>query len=115
LVKRPFYTFFLTEGETFGINKLVNTTEGYLISDYITTRYLLFSQYEPKSNLLEVDTKNMTFLQKIIAVMLYLLENKKYIKDLLSYFHQKPVNLNISQIGVLPLTTIISIHLYGIL
>lgn len=63
LVKRPFYTFYLTEGETLGINKLANTTEGYLISDYITARYLMFSQYEPKSNLLEVDTKNMTILR----------------------------------------------------
>jgi len=78
LVKRPFYTFFLTEGETFGINKLVNTTEGYLISDYITTRYLTFSQYEPKSNLLEVDTKNMTFLRNNSRDVILIREQEIY-------------------------------------
>lgn len=82
LVKRPFYTFFLTEGETLGINKLANTTEGYLISDYITTRYLMFSQYEPGSDLLEVDTNNMTFLRNNSHDVILIREQELYKRPL---------------------------------
>ena len=63
LIKRPFYTFYLTEEETASFKNIPNITEGYVMSDYITTRYLMDSPFESKSQLLEVDRENMSFLR----------------------------------------------------
>ena len=82
LVKRPFYTFFLTESETISFNHAANITEGYLFSDYIPTRYLTSSQYESKSDLLQVDTKNMTFLRNNSADIILIREQELYKRPL---------------------------------
>ncbi len=63
LIKRPFYTFYLTEEDTIAFDRIANVTEGYLMSDYVTTRYLMYSPYGSKSHLLEVDIENMRFLR----------------------------------------------------
>jgi hypothetical protein len=39
LVKRPFYTFYLTEEETNSMRLLYNTHAGLLLTDYVTGRY----------------------------------------------------------------------------
>ena len=62
LIKRPFYTYYLISEEEVAFRHIASNTQGYLMSDYITTRYLSSSVYENKSHLLEVDVKNMKLL-----------------------------------------------------
>jgi hypothetical protein len=61
LVKRPFYTSYLEESEVTSINHLVAIDAGYLMSDYVTERYLEFSPYMYISTPLLIDDKNSTF------------------------------------------------------
>jgi hypothetical protein len=61
LVKRPFYTFYLTEEETRGIDHLSNMTAGYVMTDYVTGRYITFSKFKEKSQILETNP-NATLL-----------------------------------------------------
>ncbi|KGK99158.1 hypothetical protein LI82_03775 [Methanococcoides methylutens] len=63
LVKRPFYTFYLTDEEETSFVYIASVTEGYVMSDYVTTRYLSFSKYEDKAHILEVDNKSMNILR----------------------------------------------------
>ncbi|RJQ27859.1 MAG: hypothetical protein C4589_07790 [Peptococcaceae bacterium] len=63
MVKRLFYTFYLTREEIVAFEHVVSITGGYLMSDYITTRYLKSSPYMDRSHILEVDGKNMKFLR----------------------------------------------------
>jgi hypothetical protein len=62
LVKRPFYTFYITEGEVDASYHVAKITKGYTMSDYVVTRFLDQSLYKNKSHLLEVNSKNMKFL-----------------------------------------------------
>ena len=57
LVKRPFFTYDLTQGEVDGINQLTNMTgsSGYLMSDYVVKRYLDNSPYADVGQLLEIN------------------------------------------------------------
>lgn len=63
LVKRPFYTYYLSEEEVTSFDHLASITNGLLMSDYITIRYLLFSKFEFKAHMLEVDENHMDFLK----------------------------------------------------
>lgn len=63
LVKRTFYTFYLSEEEIVSFGVVAGMAEGYLMSDYVTTRYLMSSPYESKSHILEVDGQAGTFLR----------------------------------------------------
>ena len=63
LIKRPFYTYYLTNGEEVAFRHIASSTQGHLLSDYVTTRYLLFSPYENKTHILEVDIKKMKILR----------------------------------------------------
>lgn len=63
LVKRPFYTYYLTEEEIIAFNHNANIATDYLMSDYVTTRYLMASPYTFKSHILEVDENNKNFLR----------------------------------------------------
>jgi len=62
LIKRPFYTFYLTKEETIALNRLALKTEGYIMSDYITCRYLESSSHADKVHLLEVNPEENNFL-----------------------------------------------------
>lgn len=62
LVKRPFYTFYLTEEECVALESLSQITEGYLLTDYIACRYLESSAYADRIHILEVDTEKQEFL-----------------------------------------------------
>lgn len=64
LVKRPFYTYYFSEQEITGMDRLVVHTTGMLLSDYIPNRYYESSPYEPKTTILQVDMPNMTFLRR---------------------------------------------------
>ena len=62
LVKRPFYTFYLTDEEETAFVHIASITQGYVMSDYVTERYLFSSKYENKSNILELNREKMKFL-----------------------------------------------------
>lgn len=64
LVKRPFYTFYLTEQECNAFDQLASFTSSYVMSDYITSRYLLASPYKTKAHILEVDQEKLKFLRQ---------------------------------------------------
>jgi hypothetical protein len=63
LVKRPFYTYYLTDEETMSFNQIAARTKGYMMSDYVTSNFIFNSQYISKEHILEVDTANMTLLR----------------------------------------------------
>ena len=63
LIKRPFYTFYLNESEVIGIGHLANFTSGYLMQDYVGTRYLMYSNSSSKAHLLEVNEHGNIFLR----------------------------------------------------
>jgi hypothetical protein len=62
LVKRPFYTFYLTEEEVACISHFSNTTEGYLMSDFVIAKFISNSPLNIKEHILEVE-ENVTFLR----------------------------------------------------
>jgi hypothetical protein len=63
LVMRPFYTPYITNNEETAFKHVASVTQGYVMSDYVTTRYLGFSKYENNTHYQEIDSKNMTFLR----------------------------------------------------
>lgn len=63
LVKRPFYTYYLTEEETIAFDHVANITSGFVMSDYVTTTYIIYSTDSAKSHILEIDRKNSHFLR----------------------------------------------------
>lgn len=64
LVKRPFYTFYLSESEITSINHLAEKSEnGLVMSDYVVTRYLDKSKFEFQSHILEVNKYKNKFLK----------------------------------------------------
>jgi hypothetical protein len=63
LVKRPFYTYYFTEQEVTGMDKLVTHATDILESDYVANRYYEGSNNEAYTTILEVDAPNMTFVR----------------------------------------------------
>jgi hypothetical protein len=68
LVKRPFYTYYLTDEEITCFSHVSNLSKGYLMSDYVTasfiSRYMRNSTGQPtKEHILEADGENMTLLR----------------------------------------------------
>ncbi len=63
LVKRPFYTYYLTNVEETSFDHIASVTEGYLMADYVTSRYFSFSKYEDKSHIIEVGNTNRKILR----------------------------------------------------
>ncbi|MCQ6963393.1 hypothetical protein PV02_09815 [Methanolobus chelungpuianus] len=63
LVKRPFYTFYLTEEEVNGFDHAGNTSRGFVMSDFVTTRYMYFTYYREKSHILEVDNQTQNIVK----------------------------------------------------
>ena len=63
LIKRPFYTYYLTNEEEVAFRHIASNTQGYLMSDYITTRYISSSRYENKSHILEVGVEKTRLLR----------------------------------------------------
>ncbi|WP_148266541.1 hypothetical protein [Methanocella arvoryzae] len=54
LVKRPFYTYYLTQDEIAGFDRIAVGTTAMIQADFITTRYLDSTPYDPQFNILEV-------------------------------------------------------------
>jgi len=63
LVKRPFYTFYLTEEEVSGFDHAGNTSRGFVMSDFVTTRYMDSAPYRKKSHILEVDNQTQNIVK----------------------------------------------------
>ena len=63
LVKRPFFTHYISSGDAAIIEHLSMMTTGYIISDYVPHRYLYSSPENAKTHILEVDSQNLTFLR----------------------------------------------------
>jgi hypothetical protein len=62
-VKRPFYTYYFSEQEVIGMDRLVTHATGVLESDYVPNRYYEGSSNEAYTTILEVDVPNMTFVR----------------------------------------------------
>lgn len=63
LVKRPFYTYYLTDEEIISFYHVAAKTKGYMMSDYVTSNFIFNSPYILKEHILEVDAKNLTLLR----------------------------------------------------
>ncbi|MDW7731745.1 MAG: hypothetical protein SCH66_04865 [Methanolobus sp.] len=63
IVKRPFYTFYLTEEEVDGFDHIGSFSEGRVMVDFVTHRYMETSSYIEKVNILEVDPNEKEFLR----------------------------------------------------
>lgn len=63
LVKRPFYTFYLTEEEVSGFDHAGNTSRGFVMSDFVTYRYMETTPYRERGHMLEVDPNSLIFLR----------------------------------------------------
>lgn len=63
IVKRQFYTFYLSEEECKSLNSLAQIADGIVMSDYISCRYLENSIYADKVNVLEVNLQQQQFLR----------------------------------------------------
>jgi hypothetical protein len=63
LVKRPFYTYYLSQDEVTSFNHICSIAEGYVFADFISTKYIFYSRYSERSHILEANTDNMEFLK----------------------------------------------------
>lgn len=63
IVKRLFYTFYLSEEECKAIDSVAQITDGIVMSDYTSCRYLENSEYSDKVNVLEVGYQQQEFLR----------------------------------------------------
>jgi hypothetical protein len=90
LVKRPFYTFYLTEEEVACISHFSNTTEGYVMSDFVIAKFISNSPLNIKEHILEVDAENMTFLRN---------SRQDLILIRTSELDKRPLNLYASESG----------------
>jgi hypothetical protein len=61
VIKRPFYTYYITEEEITAIRSLENITTGYLMSDWVIEHFLETIPEISKHNILEVGKDKMNF------------------------------------------------------
>lgn len=70
LIKRAFYTFYMTEEEVISLNHVPGISVGRVISDQIVTRYLECSPFQEKSQIMEVEENNMSILKNSVEDLL---------------------------------------------
>ncbi|MHB1152946.1 MAG: hypothetical protein ACYCWE_04450 [Eubacteriales bacterium] len=63
LIKRPFYTYYLSGEECASFKSAAEIADGYLMSDYIYCRYMENSEYADKIHVLEADINRQEFLR----------------------------------------------------
>lgn len=63
LVKRPFYTYYLSQDEVTSFDHICGFAEGYVFADFITTKYIFYSKHSEQSHILEASTDHMEFLK----------------------------------------------------
>lgn len=91
LVKRPFYTYYLTEGEVNGIGNIYEKTEGLVMSDYITVRYMTGTPYKNKAHIIEIDDKSMAIYRNNSSDILLIRDGE---------FDKRPLKLHTNDGGV---------------
>jgi hypothetical protein len=64
LVKRPFYTYYLTEEEVSDIGHISSITSALVLSDYIPVRYLNSSQLYANTSMLRIDQNYTKFIKR---------------------------------------------------
>ncbi len=82
LVKRPFYTYYFSEQEISGMDRLVTHATGILESDYVPNRYYEGSDNVAYTTILEVDVPNMTFVRHSPADVLLIRDGEQDKRDL---------------------------------
>ncbi len=90
LVKRPFYTYYLTEAECISFDSATKITDGYLLSDYVFCRYGENSEHADKIHVLEADKNKQEFLKN---------SNKDIIVIRTGELNIRPLKLFTSQSG----------------
>lgn len=70
IVKRNFYTFYLTEKEVAIFDAVGKKSESQILSDYVTWRFYRYSEYKDKAGLLELDEDRKYFLKHENEVIL---------------------------------------------
>lgn len=63
LVKREFFTYYLTNGEVAAFDHVPVITNGTVLSDYVTTKYFFCSSYKSKADILQVDGSGTQFFR----------------------------------------------------
>ena len=63
LMKRQFYTFYLTEPEITGFDRLVPFTDGFVLTDYVTDRYYKHSPFNPNTTILQINATTSAILK----------------------------------------------------
>lgn len=63
IVKRPFYTAYLSEEEVASLTHLPLINAGYMLSDYVTVRFMEFSPYAAVTMPLKLDEVNKTIMR----------------------------------------------------
>lgn len=76
LVKRPFYTFYLTDQEEMNFLHLASISQGYLMSDFATDRYLFSSKYVNETHIIEINSKKMEFLRNQTSDVILIRESE---------------------------------------
>jgi hypothetical protein len=94
LIKRPFYTYYLTEEECLAFDHIASRASGFVMSDYITSRYLLASKHKTKAHILEVDQQQMTFLRESERDILLIRNGELNKRPLMLYSCTDPFQLN---------------------
>ena len=64
LVKRPFYTFYLTEEEITATDQLHNVTTGNVLSDYVPVRYLNSTEFVGSTSMISIDQNDTKLFTK---------------------------------------------------
>ncbi len=62
LVKRNFYTYYFEESEYASFNTVASNAAGLVMSDYLPTRYIGYSQYSGTAQILQIDPFNAIFV-----------------------------------------------------
>lgn len=63
LVKRQFYTFYITENEEIAFLRLASVSHGFVMSDFVTYRYLSEASNHTNGHIIEIDRSNLEFLR----------------------------------------------------
>lgn len=63
IVERPFFTSYLSDQEITGFDFSTQHTNNYIMSDYVVTRYIFFSEYKNSAHVIEYDTTGGNFFK----------------------------------------------------
>ncbi len=91
IVKRPFFTHYLTQEEIIATTYLAQVSNGYLMSDYVIGRSLISSPYESKYHIIEVDNKTGDFIKSKNSDIIFVRNGELNKRPLYIYISEKPI------------------------